>query len=138
MAKIVEHEVDTTKLEQGAWVEDIPDWDDLRLKVRGQGNRDWKRLQARLVEAVPRSKKLNGRIDPDEMERIMGQLLLHTSLEDWGNLEDAEGNPIQYSKQQATIFLTDPRWVRFKEAVLWASGVVGDSRGESVEEAAKN
>lgn len=117
--------IDPDKLEQGDWVGDIPGMGTLRLKVRGINNADYRALQNRLLDAVPRAKRIRGQIDQKELARIATECLIETVLLDWEGL-GINGEPAPYSKAKARELLTNPRWVRFRDAVAWAAGVVGD------------
>jgi hypothetical protein len=136
--KLGELTVDPNRVENGAWVEDIPELQGLRLKVRGNNNADWRRLQAKLLDAVPRKKRMGGRVDPEEQDRIISSCLLSTCLLDWEGLEDGDGKPIPFSKQTAQKLLTEPEYRRFRDGVIWASNVVGDNIESEVEDAAGN
>lgn len=129
--------VDANKVEEGEWIGDLPDVGDLRLKVRGLGNRDYRRLMNRLAEAVPRQKKQRGRIDPDEMDKITNKCLLETVLLDWENLSQG-GQQIPFSKDLAKQLLEDRNFERFRNAVLTAANQVGEATLEELEEAAGN
>ena len=98
----------------------------VRLKVRGLGNADYRRLQARLYEAVPRAKKVAGRIDPDEQDRILTQCLVDTCLLDWDGLEGDDGKHLPFSREKAAELLSDPALRRLREAVAWAAMQVAD------------
>src|SRR5262245_40290355 len=136
--KLTEIAVDPDRVENGAWVDDIPELQGLRLKVRGNNNADWRRLQARLLDAVPRKKRMGGRVDPDEQDKIIGSCLLSTCLLDWDGLEDDDGAPIPYSKQMAQKLLNEPEYRRFRDGVIWASNVVADESETNAEETAGN
>lgn len=128
--KLNDAKIDAVKFEQGAWVDNIPEMGDLRLKVRGINNADWRRLQQTLYEAVPRNKRIGGRIDPDEQDRITTSCLLSACLIDWENVEDDDGQPLAYSKTAATKLLNDPAMRRFRDSVVWAANVVGEQGAE--------
>jgi hypothetical protein len=136
--KLTELAVDNDRAENGAWVDDIPELQGLRLKVRSSQNADWRRLQAKLMDAVPRKKRMGGRMDPDEMDRIMGSCLLNCCLLDWEGLEDDEDKPIPFSKQMAQKLLTEPEYRRFRDGVIWAASVVADNTETEREDVAKN
>jgi hypothetical protein len=136
--KLSQQVIDPAKLEQGDWVESIPEMGDLRLKVKGARNRAWERMQRTLIDAVPRKKKIGGRIDDDEQARITSILLRDTCLIDWSGLEDDEGKAIPYSKDFANTLLTDPQYRNFRDAVMWAATVVAEQRGAEAEDTAKN
>lgn len=136
--KMKDMAVDTDRVENGAWVDDIPEMEGLKLKVRGSNNVDWRRLQARLVDAVPRKKRPGGRLDPDEQDRVIALCLLNTCLLDWDGLEDDDGKALPYSKQMANTLLTEPQYRRFRDGVIWAAGVVAESDKVNKEEASGN
>ena len=60
-----EQRVDPKLREEGAWVSDIPEMGDLRLKVRGANNKAWEKRQDALISAVPRKMRIKG-LDPSE------------------------------------------------------------------------
>lgn len=129
--------IDADRFEQGAWVDHIPEMGDLRLKVRGVGNADYRKLQARLIDALPRAKKQGGKIEPDELDRITATCLLETVLLDWDGIM-INGKSAPYSKEQAKELLLNPKWRRFRDAVAWAASIVADEGALGIEEDAKN
>lgn len=72
--------IDPVRQEQGAWVDKIPEWGDLRLKVRGINNSDYQILQESLISERPRLDRLRGSIPKEEREHITATLLLDTVL----------------------------------------------------------
>lgn len=135
--RITDMAIDVDRLEKGAWIEEteIPG---LRLKVRGANNHDWRKLQQKLLEQVPRKSRLGGRLELDTSDEIQTKLLLHCCLLDWGGLEDKQGNPIPYSLEQARTFLTDPQYGRFRDAVVVAANLVADIKEADTKEAVGN
>lgn len=136
--KLTDLAVDTDRAEKGAWVDDIPEMQGLRLKVRGSSNADWRRLVAKLTEAVPRKKRLGGRVDPEEQDAIISKCLLNCCLLDWAGLEDDEGKEIPFGKEMAKKLLTDPEYRRFRDSVIWAASIVGENIEVTQEEIAGN
>lgn len=135
--KLSDIEVDPVRIEQGEWVSDIPEMGELRLRVRGIGNADWRRIQSKLQDAVPRQHRVGNRIDPVEQDRIVNICLQGACLLDWDGVE-GDGEPLPYSKEMAAELLTNPKYRRFRDAVLWAATVVGEAVAAKVEEQAKN
>lgn len=136
--RINDVKVNVEKVEQGAWVENIPELEGLKLKVRGANNKDWRRLQSRLIQSIPRSKRIAGQIEPDEIDRINSILLLDTCLLDWSGLEGDDGQPLAYSRDTAKNLLTDPQYARFRDGVLWAANVVGEQTEAEIKDTVKN
>lgn len=136
--KIGEIAVDLDRVENGAWVDDVPDMAGLRLKVRGSSNKDWRRLTSKLLDKVPRKKRHGSRIDTEEAENITNRCLLETCLLDWEGLTDDEGKPLPYSKEMAEKLLLDPQYRRFRDACLEAANLVSNQNADDVEDAAGN
>lgn len=132
--KLSDIRIDAEAIEEGRWVENIPDMGDLRLKVRGFGNADYKRLQAKLTAALPRVK----RQDPAEGERIFAKLLVETVLQDWDGITGDDDQPVAFDKDTAAKFLADPSLAPFREAVMYAAALVGRENAETAEDDAKN
>jgi hypothetical protein len=130
--------VDTARAEEGAWVNIIPEMEGLRIKTRGVNNKDWRKLQQRLIQSTPRKRRAQGNLDPEDFDRIMSECLLNHGLLDWDGLEDDDGNPLPYSREKAKLFLTDPDYRRFREAAAFAANQVADHSKEDLEEDAGN
>lgn len=130
--------VDVAKAEQGGWVDNIPELEGLRLKVRSANNKDWRKLMGRLIDAVPRRKRVGGRLDPAEQDRITSICLRDACLLDWGGLEGDDGKPLAYTKELAEKFLTDPQYGKFRDGVLWAASVVAEQQTADTEDDVKN
>lgn len=135
--KLNDVKVDSNRIEAGAWIDELSECPGLRLRVRGQGNKEWRKLQTKLLDAVPRKKRVN-RLDYDEGERITNLLLLNTALLDWDGLQDNDGNAIPYSRDMAEQLLTDPDYRKFRDAVLTASSLVGENTEEDIRDASGN
>jgi len=136
--KLTELAVDAGRGEQGAWVDEIPEMEGLRLKVRSDRNADWRRLQMKLMEAIPRKKRMGGRIDPDEMDKILSRCMLNTCLLDWDGLEGDDGKPIPYSRDMAEKLLFEPEYRRFRDSVAFAASIVAEKTDERRDDAAGN
>ena len=132
--KLSDIALDSERQEKGAWVEDVPELEGLKLLVRGINNSDWRRLQAKLIDATPRKKRLAGRIDPDEQDRIQTKCLLNACLLDWDGLEEDDGKPIPYDKKLAEKLLTEPEYRKFRDGVVWAATIVAEQTNEEQKE----
>ena len=129
--------VDPELIENGGWVRDIPEMDDLEIRVRPITNPKFDRMQTRLVQSLPRSKKPGGKVDDDEQDRILSICLLNTCLLDWRNCKDGD-NDIPFSPETAKKFMLEWKYSKFRNAVMYASGVVSDYKVADQEDAAKN
>jgi hypothetical protein len=132
-----EIKTDPALLEQGGWVSDIPGMGDLELQVRPLSNPKYQRLQSKLIQALPRAKRVGGRPDEDEQDRIISTCLLNTVLLGWRNLKDG-GEEVEFTPDMARMLILQPEFRDFRDAVLYASGVVSDNRVADQEDAAKN
>lgn len=136
--KLSDVRVNAAAIEDGAWVESIPEMGDLRLKVRGSNNSAWRHIQSTMMQAIPRNKRINGQIDPDELDRITTVCLQSASLLDWENLLGDDNQPLVFSKDAASDLLTNPEYRAFRDAVLWAATVVGEQAAADIEADVKN
>lgn len=121
---------DLAAIEQGAWVDEIPEMGELRLKVRGLGNADHQRMMGKLTTAVPRAKKLNGRVDPVEMDRVIATCAHATLLLDWDGVT-LNGEPVPYDKELAFRICMDPAKLDFVKAILWAAQEVAEMKADA-------
>ena len=134
--------VNSVRAQQGAWVSDIPNMDDLRLKVRGFTNTDYSAFMAKQVAAVPRDQREGGRRDgaPSMAARdaLMIRGINECILLDWSGLTDEAGEPIPYSKETAAKLMSDPDFRPFLDAIAWAAGEVEAIESDRVEAIAPN
>ena len=130
--KLSSLKIDSAKAEQGAWIGDIPDCGDLALRVRGSQNADARRLRAKLIDAVPRDQRINGRIDPAALDAIATRIMAETIVMDWSGLAGDDGQPILFSREAASRLLSDPDLRLFRDAVAWASERVGENAVEQI------
>lgn len=124
--------IDAEKLEQGAWVGNIPELEGVRFKVRGLGNTDFKRLQNRLIMAIPRKNRRNG-LSVEDQTRIESRCVVDTILLDWDGLEDDDGRAMPFSKELAADLLADPDMARLREGILYAAAIVAEQDAEDEE-----
>lgn len=117
----------------GAWVGNIPDMGDLRIHTKGLNNPGFRKLQQTLVAAIPRSERHQGRIPPHVMDEINAKCLLNQALLGWENVEE-DGQAVPFSKEQAKVYLTDPAYRSFYDAVMYAAAVVGEDDAEADKE----
>ncbi|PZU87349.1 MAG: hypothetical protein DI527_18920 [Chelatococcus sp.] len=141
--KLSDIRINAAAIEQGEWIgaahgTPIPTMGDLCLRVRGVGNSDYRKLRAKLEEAVPRSRREGGKIGDREAEEIFVQCLVETVLMDWSGVENEDGTPLEFSRPAALKIMSNPDLAPFKHAVVWAAGQVGELRTESDKAAAGN
>jgi hypothetical protein len=135
--KLSDRKIDLKKREEGAWVSDIPEFGELELKVRGSGNKDWARMEAKLIASVPRQRRSNG-LEPEDRLRINSTLVLKCSLLDWRGVENGTGEPLPFSEETARQYLTDPQYEAFVWACVWAANVVAEQGQAEIEDDVKN
>lgn len=130
---------DLAKVEQGMWIDNIPDMGDLRLKVRPIGNPDYRRVYGQLVDSTPRDKKRGGMVtDFDARQSIAGRALADTVLLGWDGLEGDDGMPLPYSPAKAKELMLDPEMTAFRDAVSWAATVASEQSIGTAEDNAGN
>lgn len=130
--KLSSLKINADAVEQGAWIDNIPELGGIRLKVRGNGNADFRRMQSKLIEAVPRGQRQRGMIDPDVQDTITARCLAHTVLLDWQGLTDDNDVPIPFTKEKALEFLLDPTLRPFRDGLAYASTIVAQTEAENL------
>jgi hypothetical protein len=113
------------RVEQGAWV-DAVQLPGVKLKVRGELNSDYERLQAELWSRVPAEEREN----PEVAEVIDKELLAKTVLIDWKGLEDSPFTPENVERALAVRV--------FRQAVVFAARTVARRGSDMIEGDAKN
>lgn len=125
--KISSIRIDSARIEGGDWVGDIPGLGDLRLKVRGIDNRDYRRLRASLIDGIGQADRdAEGNLLPQVVDDIAAELFFKTILLDWDGLEAEASTPtapiaVPYTKDLAFQYLTDPDYRVFLDGVSWAA-----------------
>jgi hypothetical protein len=128
----------TVKVEGGDWVENIPEMGDLRLKVKGLGNAEYKAVFNRLARAVPKKdRERDGSLKDAVLHDVRGQALHKAVLIDWDKLSNG-GKSVEFDSALALQWLTDSEFEDFQFAVIYAAGVVGKERDEAGDDLSKN
>jgi hypothetical protein len=124
-------------IEQGDWVDDIPLLPGVRLKVRAINNLDYRRLEAKLIRALPRKNRVNG-LDPKDIDAIETRCLAETILVGWDGIEGDDGEPLEFSQATAAALIGDPDYAVFRNAVSYAARTLFDTKTDDAEEDAGN
>lgn len=130
--------LDIGAIEGGTWVDHIPGLGDIRLKVRGIGNADYRLLNAKLLREAVTANGPGEELTLEQSDALQRQLLLDAVLLDWDGLVDDDDNPIPFSRDQAETYLTEPRYRPIRAGVEWAGARVGDRREAQLEADVKN
>lgn len=136
--KLSDLKVNAARAEQGAWVDDIPELPGIRLKVRGFGNSDDRRVQTRELETIPRHKRQRGRASDADQDRIMNARLKEAILVDWEGLTDEAGAPLPMTPELVDQLLTDPDFAKFRFALIWAASIVAEDEAADEKADVKN
>jgi hypothetical protein len=136
--KLSDIKVDPKLIEQGDWVDDIPELPGIRIKARGANNSDYRLLEAKLVRQIPRAKRAEG-VSPADQDRIAGQLLLETVVLDVDGLTEDDGEtPIKYTRPLGEKLLLDPEFRVFQAGAAYAGAIVAQRRTVDEATEAKN
>lgn len=129
---------DRGEVNAGIWIKDIPNLDDIELKVRGLTSDEALLFKAEKERSAPRSDRLkDGNLKPEASFRIFSQMLAEVILIDWKGIEE-NGKPLKYSKEKARQIFADKNFLPFHDAVVWAAQVVDFGYDETKEELAGN
>jgi hypothetical protein len=70
--KLSAMKIDPALIEQGDWVENIPDLPGIRIKARGTNNSDYRALEAKLVREIPRAERIAEGARPHRGPALIG------------------------------------------------------------------
>jgi hypothetical protein len=130
--------VDSALIEQGDWVENIPDLPGIRIKARGTNNAAYRLLEGRLVREIPRTQRAEG-VSPEDQDRIAGRLLLETVVLDIdGITEEDEVTPVKYTRELGAQLFLDPDYRVWAAGAAYAGSVVAQRRKTTAEAETKN
>ncbi len=130
--------VDSALIEQGDWVDGIPDLTGVRILARGVNNADYRLLEGKMVREIPRSQRSEG-VSPADQDKIAGKLLLETVVLDVEGLTEDDGvTPIKYTKDLGAKLLLDPDFRVFQAGAAYAGAVVAQRRKADEEVEVKN
>lgn len=130
--------VDTAVIEQGDWVDNIPDLPGIRIKAKGTNNAAYRLLERKLLLGIPRSQRVDGLSIVDQ-DRIAATLLVETIIIDIDGLTEDDGTtPIPYTKVLGAKLLSDPDYRVLLQAAAFAGAMVAERRKADVDADVKN
>ncbi|ODM77796.1 hypothetical protein [Bradyrhizobium elkanii] len=130
--------VDSALIEQGDWVDSIPNLPGIRIRARGTNNKDYRLLEGKLVREIPAGDRAEG-LAPADQDRIAGILLLETVVIDVEGLTEEDGKtPLAYTREIGQKLLLDPDFRVFQAGAAYAGGVIAQRRKPVQEIETKN
>ena len=126
-------------LSEGEWIDDIPDMDGIRFKVRSTNYKPFRTATAGLARRS--GKKLNTDEGVADFTVATGKPLAEHILLDWDGVTE-NGKPLKFDKKRSLAILTadDDYGIgnKFRRGVEWAGDQVADRIAERAKEAAGN
>lgn len=123
-------------IDEGAWIDDLPDAPGLRLRVIGLTSKDARKSQEQ-KQAQLRQKNRGKPLTSDQLAQCTKEVLAEVVLKDWEGLT-SDGKAVPYSKELAKQWIESRNGERFTELVLDAAQRLDRDAGEFVEEVSKN
>lgn len=117
------------RFEEGGWVDNLPNLDDIAVKVRPLFNADY----SRRLEKLSRNLSMEERQDEKIQMDMQDQLVKETVLLDWRGIDD-----MPYNKKNVDKVFSDPDFGIFKQAIIYAASVVARQGKASLEDDLKN
>lgn len=114
---------DASAIESGRWIDGIPGFGDVRLKVRGLSSHEFDKARSRHIRALPRDERdRDGTPTTSALTKCFALALADAVLLDWDGITD-DGNSVPYDHALARAWLTEPDYEPFRDAVTWAARV---------------
>jgi hypothetical protein len=137
--KLSARRIDSAAIEKGVEIGNIPEWGDLKLVARGSQNADWRNLRAKLVaETAARDILPDGNLRPSRLEEIGIELLVEAGITGWSGLLNEDDTPMPFSKAALREIITNPDYIRFRGACIYACDKVHDVAAGRTETERKN
>ena len=125
-------------IDDGVWIDDIPEAPGMRLKVRGWSSEKVQSLKSFKEGRAPRKERdTAGGLSHAAQVRIVRELVCEVILLDWDGLTEA-GQPVPYSKDLARKWLTSRAGDKFLGMVSDAATQVDNRLEDTAEELEKN
>jgi len=134
MAKITEIMSDMEKVEKGVWVDYAAG---IKLCIASINNTQYKKARSRLLKPYLRQVRAKA-MNAEEILDILKPAAAKYLLIDWKNIEDEEGNLVEYSYEKALEFFKEPALSDLYNFVLETAGENEVYRQELVEDAEGN
>lgn len=129
---------DSTQVEAGRWVGDIPGLENARLRVRGLNSPTVVALRSRKERLVSRKGRQADRsLKPEVAMRIFGEVLHEAVLLEWDGFT-MDGKPLPFDPDLAKAWLENPDYMPFADAVTYAARIADDTASEDQEDLEKN
>ena len=139
MARLNRIATNTSKVEEGQWVEFCPAQDDddeaLELKIARIGNSTYTKRLQELVR--PHRRKVRMGFDED-MEEFVKVAVAECCLVDWRGLRDENNKAIPYSKEKSVEILTDSQYSDLFDFVMDVGGDAALYREQATSDIAGN
>lgn len=131
---IEELKLNPNHYEDGAWVGNIPQFGDVKLKVRGLRSKVYREALDAEMRKVPRKLRApNGEPFLSERLRITADLMSKVVLLDWSGIA-SKGKPLPFDRNLAQEWCTNPAYIQFAESVAYAAQLVDAGSGQDEEE----
>lgn len=129
---------DASAIESGRWIDGIPGFGDVRLKVRGLSSHEFDNARSRHIRSLPRNERdRDGTPTPAAMSWCFALALADAVLLDWEGITD-DGVSVAYDPDLAKAWLTEPDFEPFRDAVTWAARVADNEAAATNEAIEKN
>lgn len=124
-------------IDTGVWVDDIEGAPGVSFLVLGISSKDVQK-SIKGKQTAARLKNRGKELTTDQLEASVFESLAEVALKDWKGLEDDNGEPIPYSKEQATSWITSREGRPLANLVLQAAQTVDARANDLVKEVSKN
>lgn len=117
------------KVESGVWIDDITDFPDLRLRVRGINSKTYQTEFSRRLRMVPRKQRdRDGNPSVEAMREAQALAAHKFLLLEWSGIKDGDAD-VPYSADLAKKLLTNPNG-KLLDAVVWAARVADNEAAD--------
>lgn len=123
-------------IDNGVWFDDFDEAPGMRLLVVGLTSEAAQKA-LEIKQAQQRLKNKGKPVTDNQLTKITREVLAEVILKDWDGLKN-DGEPVPYSKELATEWLTSRAGDKFTGLVLYAAQQVDARANEFIEKSQKN
>lgn len=131
-------ELDLEQVDNGVWVHNIPELDDVSFQVRGTDYKPYQKALRQAMIGQSRKQRANSLLDADYLDSLTRSLMAEHLLMGWEGIDDREGQPIAFTRELAKTYMTERRYRPFQAGVMAAINRVDTNTVERKEELAGN
>lgn len=136
--KLSDLELNLAAVDDGAWVDTLPDLEGVRVRVRGTDYKPYQKALRQALAGQGRKQRLQATMDVEGYDVLTRKLMAEHLVVAWDGIEDEQGLPVAATPALVMQVMTERRFRPLRDGILYAVNLVDSNLVEHREEAAGN